>query len=61
MEAQVRQQLIVDGASPDETEKILDNFSQLWSSYDTLTENQKEAFGQAHLDEEDFFKRQPSP
>ena len=35
------QQLLADGASPDEAEKILANFRLLWDSYDTLTAEQK--------------------
>jgi len=58
---QIRQRLLADGASPEEAEKILDNFRLLWSSYDTLSEEQKEALEQSHLDQENFFDRQPSP
>jgi len=60
-EAQIREQLIADGASAEEADKILDNFRLLWGSYDTLTEDQKEALEQSRLDQEHFFDRQPSP
>ena len=54
---QIRQQLVADGASPEEAAKILDNFRLLWSSYDTLSEEQKEALEQSHLDQKNFFDR----
>jgi len=53
------QQLIADGATPDEAEKILANFRLLWESYDTLTEEQKASLEQARLDQEHFFAHQP--
>ncbi|MCI0390399.1 MAG: antitoxin family protein [Acidobacteria bacterium] len=53
------QQLIADGASPDEAEKILANFRLLWESYDTLTEEQKASLEKARLDQEHFFAHQP--
>lgn len=59
-EAQIRDQLLADGANPEEIEKIIDNFRQLWGSYDTLTEEQKESLERAHLDQVKFFERQPS-
>lgn len=55
----VRQQLLADGASPDEAARILANLRLLWSSYDTLTEEQKVELGKARLDQEHFFDRQP--
>jgi len=60
-EAQLREQLIADGASPEDADKILENFRQLWSSYDTLTEDQKKGLEQSRLDQENFFERRPSP
>ena len=56
----MRQQLIADGASPDEAEAIIDNFRLLWGSYDSLTEEQKEALDQSRLDQEHFFDHEPS-
>ena len=53
------QQLIADGATPDEAEKILANFRLLWESYDTLTEEQNASLEQARLDQEHFFAHQP--
>jgi predicted DNA-binding antitoxin AbrB/MazE fold protein len=53
-EAQIREQLLADGANSEEFEKIIDNFRQLWS-YDTLTEEQKESLERARLDQEIFF------
>lgn len=61
LEDQLRQELLADGASPDKADKILANFRLLWESYDTLTEEQKEALEQARLDQEHFFDRQPLP
>jgi predicted DNA-binding antitoxin AbrB/MazE fold protein len=60
-EAQLREQLIADGASPEDADKILENFRRLWSSYDTLTEDQKKALEQSRLDQENFFEHRPSP
>ena len=59
-EAQIREQLLADGANPEEVEKIIDNFRQLWSSYDTLTEEQKDFLERSRLDQEKFFESQPS-
>jgi predicted DNA-binding antitoxin AbrB/MazE fold protein len=55
---QIRQQLLVDGAAPEEAAGILDNFRLLWYSYDTLTEEQKESLEESRLDQEHFFNRQ---
>lgn len=55
----VRQQLLADGASSDEAERILDNLRLLWSSYDTLTEEQKVELENARLDQEHFFDHKP--
>ena len=54
-----RQQLIAEGASPEEAEKILINFQLLWDSYETLTDEQKSEIEEARLDQEHFFTRQP--
>jgi len=58
-EAIIREQLLAEGANPEEVEKIIDNFRHLWSSYDTLTEEQKESLERARLDQENFFERRP--
>jgi predicted DNA-binding antitoxin AbrB/MazE fold protein len=54
---QLRQQLLADGATPDEAARILDNFRLLWESYETLTEEQKDLLKQSRLDQEQFFNR----
>jgi len=55
---QIRQRLLDDGAAPDDAVRILDNFRLLWSSYDTLSEEQKELLANSRLDQENFFNRQ---
>lgn len=55
----LRQQLIAEGASPEEAEKILANFRLLWDSYETLSDEQKVELEAARLDQEHFFTRQP--
>src|SRR5262245_39366289 len=55
LEVQLRQQLIADGKSPDEADKVLENLRQLWRSYDSLTEDQKKNLEQSRLDQEYFF------
>jgi predicted DNA-binding antitoxin AbrB/MazE fold protein len=59
VEAQIREQLLADGANPKEIEKIIDNFRLFWSSYDTITEEQKESLERARLDQENLFVRRP--
>ena len=56
---QLRQQLLADGATPDEAARILDNFRLLWESYETLTEEQKDLLKQSRLDQKHFFNRPP--
>lgn len=58
VDEQMRQQLLADGATPEEAERILDNFRLLWLSYDTLTEEQKEAMEESRLDQQNFFNHQ---
>ena len=60
LEVQLRQQLIADGKSPDEADKVLENLRQLWRSYDSLTEDQKKNLEQSRLDQEYFFQRRLS-
>jgi predicted DNA-binding antitoxin AbrB/MazE fold protein len=60
LEAQLRQQLIADGKSPDEADKVLENLRQLWRSYDSLTEDQKKKLEQSRFDQEYFFQRRLS-
>jgi predicted DNA-binding antitoxin AbrB/MazE fold protein len=55
IEKQIREQLLAEGANPKEVEKIIDNFRLLWSSYDTLTGEQKESLEQARLDKRILF------
>jgi predicted DNA-binding antitoxin AbrB/MazE fold protein len=55
IEKQIRGQLLAEGANPKEVEKIIDNFRLLWSSYDTLTGEQKESLEQARLDKRILF------
>ena len=55
---QIRQRLLDDGAAPNEAAGILDNFHLLWSSYDTLSEEQKELLENSRLDQKNFFNRQ---
>ena len=55
---QIRQRLLDDGAAPHEAASILDNFRLLWSSYDTLSEEQKELLENSRLDQENFLNRQ---
>jgi hypothetical protein len=55
---QTRQELLADGATPDEAARILDNFGLLWNSYDTLTEGQKKSLEQSRLNQESFFIHQ---
>jgi predicted DNA-binding antitoxin AbrB/MazE fold protein len=50
-----REKLLADGATPEETEKILDNFKVLWSSYETLTDEQKKALEESRLNQHNFF------
>jgi predicted DNA-binding antitoxin AbrB/MazE fold protein len=59
VEAQIREQLLADGANPKEIEKIIDNFRLFWSSYDTVTEEQKESLERARMDQENLFVRRP--
>ncbi|HLG16734.1 MAG TPA: antitoxin family protein [Blastocatellia bacterium] len=58
---EVLQQLLADGAGPDDATRILDNFRLLWNSYDTLTDEQKQSLEQSRLDQEHFFDRQSHP
>lgn len=60
LEAQLRQQLIADGKSPEEADKVLENLRRLWRSYDSLTEDQKKNLEQSRLDQEYFFQRRLS-
>jgi predicted DNA-binding antitoxin AbrB/MazE fold protein len=55
LEAQIRQQLLANGSTPTEAERILDNLRLLWSSYDTLTDEQKTEVENARLDQQHFF------
>jgi predicted DNA-binding antitoxin AbrB/MazE fold protein len=55
IEKQIREQLLAEGTNPKEVEKIIDNFRLLWSSYDTLTGEQKESLEQARLDKRILF------
>jgi predicted DNA-binding antitoxin AbrB/MazE fold protein len=59
LEAQIRQQLLANGSSPTEADRILDNLRLLWSSYDTLTAEQKNELENARLDQKHFFDHQP--
>ncbi len=59
LEEQIRQQLLAKGSTLTEAERILDNLRLLWSSYDTLTEEQKVELENARLDQEHFFDHQP--
>lgn len=56
---QLSQQLLAEGASPEEVARILSNFRLLWDSYETLTEEQKELLERSRLDQENFFNHQP--
>ena len=61
VDEQTRQRLLAGGATPEEAERILDNFHLLWLSYDTLTEEQKEALEESRLDQQNFFDHQSHP
>jgi predicted DNA-binding antitoxin AbrB/MazE fold protein len=52
---QIFDDLVEEGATPDEAKRILANFRLLWSSYDTLSGEQKELLDQTRLDQERFF------
>lgn len=52
---QIRQQLLANGANFEEVERILTNLKLLWSSYDSLTEEQKMSLEKTRLDQENFF------
>ena|SRR5262245_49650617 len=58
-EARIREQLLAEGANPEEVEMIIDNFRQLCSSYDTLIDEQKESLERARIDQENFFEHWP--
>lgn len=57
----IRRTLLADGTDPAKVERILDNLRLLWSSYEGLTEEQKEILEQARLDQKNFFEREPLP
>jgi hypothetical protein len=48
---------IINRASLEETERILVNFPELWSSYETLTEEQRKFLEKSRLDQDSFFGR----
>ena len=57
--ADLRQQLLTDGATPEEATRIIDNFRLLWDSYDTLTDEQKKQLEEARFDHVNCSNRQP--
>ena len=57
----IRRTLLADGVKPAEVERILENLRLLWSSYEGLTDAQKEILEQARLDQQNFFTRQHQP
>jgi predicted DNA-binding antitoxin AbrB/MazE fold protein len=59
--ADLRKQLLTDGATPEEATRIIDNFRLLWDSYDTLTNEQKKQLEEARFDHVNCFNRQPAP
>jgi len=48
--ADLRAQLLADGATPEEATRIIDNLRLLWDSYDSLTEEQKRLFEETRFD-----------
>jgi predicted DNA-binding antitoxin AbrB/MazE fold protein len=56
--ADLRQQLLADGATPEEATRIIDNLRLLWDSYDSLTDEQKRLFEETRFDQSPF-KREP--
>ena len=59
LDEKIRQELLANGSSPTEAERILDNLRLLWSSYETLTEEQKAEMENARLDQKHFFDHLP--
>lgn len=47
LEEQIRQQLLSNGSTPDEAEKIIDNFRLVWDLYDSLTPEQQTIYDEA--------------
>lgn len=58
---QVQPQLLADGASIEEVDRILTNLQLLWSSYDSLTEDQKLLLEKTRIDRENFFSHSLAP
>lgn len=56
----LRQQLLAEGATPEEAARIIENFRLLWDSYETLSEEQKEMLEQSRLDQQNFFNPNPA-
>ena len=54
------QQLLAEGATPDEAKRIVDNFRLAWDVYDSLTAEQKTGLDDCRIDQVNFFDR-PSP
>jgi predicted DNA-binding antitoxin AbrB/MazE fold protein len=54
------QQLLAEGATPNEARRIVDNFRLAWDVYDSLTEEQKTGLDDCRIDQVNFFNR-PSP
>ena len=59
LDEKIRQELLANGSSPTEAERILDNLRLLWSSYETLTEEQKAEMENARLDQKHLFDHLP--
>ncbi len=51
----IRQQLLADGTDANEADRILQTLRVLWSSYDSLTSQQRMVLDQAGLDQDRFF------
>ena len=58
-EADLRELLLSKGSTSEEATKIIDNFRLLWSSYDTLTDEQKILLEETRFDQANFFKGRP--
>ena len=57
--ADLRQQLLAGGSTPEEATRIIDNLRLLWDSYDTLTPEQKVLFEETRFDQTNGFRIQP--
>src|ERR1022692_4269729 len=54
------QQLVGEGATPEAAKRIVDNFRLAWDSYESLTEEQKNALDDCRIDQINFFGRPSS-